>query len=73
MENDRNGRNHATPVYEKYTLAIEQAADYFGIGQKKIRQIVDDHPDANFVLRNGVKNHIKRRIFEQFINDTSSI
>lgn len=62
-----------TPIYEKYTLTIEQAADYFGIGQKKLRQIVDEHDDADFVLHNGVKVHIKRKKFEEFIDSTNRI
>lgn len=27
------------PIWEKYALSIEEAADYFGIGQKKIRKV----------------------------------
>lgn len=42
------------PIWEKYALSIEEAADYFGIGQKKIRKIVDENPTAEFVLKNGV-------------------
>ena len=41
------------PIWEKYALSIEEAADYFGIGQKKIRKIVDENPTAEFVLKNG--------------------
>ncbi|MGF0018215.1 excisionase [Sporofaciens sp. SGI.106] len=66
-------RTYHTPFSEKYTLSIEQAADYFGIGQKKLRQIVDDHKDADFILRNGAKVLIKRKKFEEFIDNTNSI
>lgn len=62
-----------TPIYLKYTLTITEASDYFGIGQKKLRQIVDDNPDADYVLHNGTKTHIKRRIFEEFIDNTNRI
>lgn len=58
---------------ERYTLSIKQAAEYFGIGQKKLRQIVEEHADADFVLRNGVKVQIKRKKFEDFIDQTSCI
>lgn len=65
-----------TPIHEKYTLSIEQAADYFGIGQRKMRQIANEHMNdnsANFVLQNGAKIQIKRKLFEQFIDKTSCI
>lgn len=58
---------------ERYTLSIKQAAEYFGIGQKKLRQIVEEHADADFVLRNGAKVQIKRKKFENFIDQTSCI
>ena len=58
---------------ERYTLSIKQAAEYFGIGQKKLRQIVEEHADADFVLRNGAKVQIKRKKFENFIDHTSCI
>lgn len=58
---------------ERYTLSIKQAAEYFGIGQKKLRQIVEEHADADFVLRNGAKVQIKRKKFEDFIDQTSCI
>lgn len=64
---------YETPLYEKYALSIEQAADYFGIGQKKIRQLVEMNDDADFILRNGNRTHIKRKKFEQFLDKTSSI
>ncbi|MCD8125282.1 MAG: hypothetical protein LUE23_09700 [Lachnospiraceae bacterium] len=43
------------------------------MGQKKVRQIADEHPDAGFILYNGTKLLIKRRKFEQFLDQTSSI
>ena len=65
--------NYETPVYEKYSLSIEQAADYFGIGQKKLRQIVSDHCGAGFILHNGNRVQIKRKKFEEFLDKTSAI
>jgi hypothetical protein len=65
--------NYETPIFEKYALSIEQAADYFGIGQKKLRQIVVDHEGADFILYNGNRVHIKRRKFEAFLDKTSAI
>lgn len=60
-------------ISEKYTLSIEEAAQYFGIGQKKLRKIVDDNPIADYVLRNGANVRIKRKKFEVYIDQTSCV
>lgn len=51
------------PVWERYTLSIEEAADYFRIGQRRIRQIAAENPNADFILMNGNRVQIKRRLF----------
>ena len=35
--------------WEKYMLTLREAAEYFHIGEKKMRQIVDDNMAANFL------------------------
>lgn len=61
------------PIWEKFTLTIQEAAQYFNIGEKKIRSLAKDHEDDGFVLQNGSKVLIKREMFEKFINATSSV
>ena len=41
------------PCWEKYMLTLREAAEYFHIGEKKMRQIVDENMDANFLLTSG--------------------
>lgn len=65
--------NFEIPIFEKYSLNIEQAAEYFGVGQKKLRQIVAEHEGADFILYNGNRVQIKRKKFEAFLDKTSSI
>lgn len=60
-------------VKDKFCLTIEEASCYFGIGEKKLRRLVNDNLDAGFVIQNGVKILIKRQRFEQFLNELSSI
>ena len=55
------------PIWEKYTLTIREAAEYFHIGEKKMRQIVDENYNANFILVVGNRAMIKRKLFEQYI------
>ena len=38
------------PIWEKYTLTIDEAAVYFRVGENKIRKIVSEKSDADFVL-----------------------
>ena len=61
-------------ISEKYLLSINEAMEYFGIGEKKLRYLIDSHSDdeASFVIRNGNKYLISRKRFEQFIDQSSS-
>lgn len=56
------------PIWEKYTLTIEEAAKYFRIGEKKLRKIVEDNPQADYLLQNGNRIQIKRKQFERLID-----
>lgn len=60
-------------VKDKFCLTIEEASCYFGIGEKKLRRLVNSNLDAGFVIQNGVKILIKRQRFEQFLDKLSSI
>ena len=61
------------PIWEKYTLSIEEAALYFRIGESKLRQIVSENSEAKYVLWNGNRPQIKRQMFEKMIDGTSAI
>lgn len=56
------------PFWEQYTMSIEEAAQYFRIGENKIRKIVKENKDADFVLWNGNRPQIKRTLFERYID-----
>ncbi len=61
------------PYWEKYMLTLREAAEYFHIGEKKLRQIVDENMDADFLLTSGNRIMIKRRRFEEFLDSSSVI
>lgn len=61
------------PVWEKYTLSIEEAAAYFRVGESKLRKMVDSNKDASYVLWNGTRAQIKRKIFENYIDSLNVI
>ena len=60
------------PVWEKANLTLEEAAAYFGIGTAKLRQLTDEE-NCNFVLWNGNKRLIKRRLLEKYLESEFSI
>lgn len=61
------------PYWEKYMLTLREAAEYFHIGEKKMRQIVEENMDAKFLLENGNRVMIKRKLFEEYLNNASVI
>lgn len=61
------------PIWEKYTLTIEEAAKYFRIGEKKLRKLVEENSDASWLIMNGNRVQIKRKKFESFIDSTDVI
>ena len=61
------------PIWEKYTLPIEEAAKYFRIGEKKLRKLAEENPDANWLIMNGNRIQIKRKQFEKVIDSLDVI
>lgn len=62
------------PVWEKYALTIGEATQYFNIGDKKLRSIVEENSGNNrIILMNGTKTLIKRENFSKFLDQTGSI
>lgn len=57
------------PVWRKYTLSVQEAARYFRIGDKKMRKLIEENPGANYILWNGTRPQIKRRLFEQYLDE----
>ena len=42
--------NTDVPIWEKYTLTIEEASKYFRIGEKKLRKLAEENIDAGWVI-----------------------
>ena len=60
------------PIWEKSNLSLEEAAAYSGIGINKLREITNEDR-CKFVLWVGNTRLIKRRLFDQFIEQAYSI
>lgn len=59
-------------ILEKTNLTLEEAAAYSGIGVGKLRELTNEK-DCNFVLWVGNKRLIKKRLFDNFIEQMFSI
>ena len=60
------------PIWEKSNLTIEEAAAYSGIGVNRLYEMTKDG-SCPFVLGVGNKRLIKRRKFDEYIEQTFSI
>lgn len=56
-----------------YIMTIKEACVYFRIGENKLRQIVSEHLNADFVLRVGNRCLIKRDLFAKFLDATNAL
>ena len=77
-EKERYERSHRidwkfySEVWEKYTLSIEAAA-YFRIGDHKLRNLINENKNADYLLWNGKRVQIKREKFEKFVDTWEAI
>lgn len=65
--------NKEVPLWQKYTLTVGEASRYFRIGQAKLRRLINENEDAVFILRNGNRPQIKRKLFEEFVDQLNVI
>ena len=52
------------PIWERYTLTIEEASKYFRIGENKLRRLAEENKNANWLIMNGNRIQVKRKQFE---------
>lgn len=60
------------PIWEKSNLTIEEAAAYSGIGVNKLYELTNND-NCPFVLWVGNKRLVKRKRFDQYIEQSFSI
>ncbi|MBR2556219.1 MAG: excisionase [Aeriscardovia sp.] len=56
------------PIWEKYALSVTEATQYFHIGRKKLREIINKDKYANYLVWNGGHVFIKRKLFEEYLD-----
>ena len=71
---NRNEKQQNTiPVWKRYALTITEAAEYYHIGENKLRMIADEHPEADFIIMNGNRILIKRQKFEEYLDHATIV
>ena len=61
------------PLWRKYSLSIQDAAEYYGIGEKRLRQITYKNQGEDFVLEIGSHIRFKRKLFEEYLDNVTGI
>lgn len=61
------------PFWEKYVLSVEEASLYFHIGINRLRSLVNEHKNADWILWVNTHAGIKRKKFEQFIDSLNAL
>ena len=51
------------PIWQRYTMTIDEAAAYFHIGRARLRALVSEDPYAPYILMVGNRVQIKRKLF----------
>ena len=60
--------NTDVPIWERYTLTIEEASKYLRIGEKKLRKLAEENINSGWVIMNGNRVQIKRKQFEKIVD-----
>ena len=60
--------NTDVPIWERYTLTIEEASKYFRIGEKKLRKLAEENINSGWVIMNGNRVQIKRKKNEKIVD-----
>lgn len=60
------------PIWEKSNLTVEETSAYSGIGINRIKDL-SNNENCPFVLWVGSKRLIKRKLFDEYIEEQYSI
>jgi excisionase family DNA binding protein len=59
------------PIYQRYSITVDEAVAYFMIGENRLRELVKSDRYADYLLWVGTTVRIKREQFEKFLDKTN--
>lgn len=65
--------NKFVNMNDKFLLSVKEASNLFGIGQHRLREILSEDYECKYHLMIGRVIKIKKKKFEEFLNQTSQI
>lgn len=66
-------QNNAVPIWHKYALSVEEASEYFHIGEKKLYDYVNANKNASCLLWIGNRVLIKREQFAKVLDSQTTL
>ncbi len=72
MSENKKQPKYEVPIWHKVTLNMEETMAYTGIGRDKLREMTD-REDCPFILWNGNKRLIKRKVLDEYIAKMYSV
>ncbi len=57
----------SVPIWEKYMLTVREASEYFGIGEHKLRDLLDNNVERKISVWNGNRQLIRRKRLEEYL------
>ena len=61
------------PIADRYCLTVDEAAAYTLIGQNRLREIIDNNKNADYLLWVGSQVRIKRSEFEKYLSQIHNV
>ena len=56
------------PIQDRYSITIDEAAGYSLIGENRLRKIIEENRELNWILRVGSQVRVKRKLFEKWLD-----
>lgn len=60
-------KNNSIPINERLCLTVEEAAEYSLMGERRLRKLIEENKNLDWVLYVGGWTRIKRPQFENWV------
>jgi len=60
-------KNNSIPINERLCLTVEEAAEYSLMGEQRLRKLIEENKNLDWVLHVGSWTRIKRPQFENWV------